>query len=362
MAQTETTLLRTFLDSGAPAGSTDYTTLVVIHGWGFHGGNFKKLIPLASKSDARIVLPNRRDYPGSIPFTTEERAEFARLADTPAGSPGATERMEVVMKERAREFYDYLVDLVKAGGVVRAQGKKGGLVLAGWSLGATWLSALLTHVASFPVRDVDLKEYVRRIVYYDASYVCHGYIIPKGLYHPLHDPTLAPAEKTEQFGKWVSAYFAHGDVERSGIAALESRHYLESPSPTITRMTADEIAESAYPAPGEQGGSEHGIAMASITHGTYASLRKGAFLLRDLPSGTDDWRDVEIRYLWGDASTWEMPLAYRTLFEELEETRKAGRAVRKVEWVRFRGANHFAHWDLPDKTLREFLGDDAEVQ
>ncbi len=130
-------------------------------------------------------------------------------------------------------------------------------------------------------------------------------------------------------------------MERSGIAALESRHYLESPSPTITRMTADEIAESAYPAPGEQGGSEHGIAMASIAHGTYAWLRKGAFLLRDLPSGTDDWRDVEIRYLWGDASTWEMPLAYRTLFEELEETRKAGRAVRKVEWVRFRGANHF---------------------
>ncbi len=70
------------------------------------------------------------------------------------------------MKERAREFYDYLVDLVKAGGVVRAQGKKGGLVLAGWSLGATWLSALLTHVASFPIGDVDLKEYVRRIVYY----------------------------------------------------------------------------------------------------------------------------------------------------------------------------------------------------
>lgn len=175
----------------------------------------------------------------------------------------------------------------------------------------------------------------------DSSYVCHGYTVPKELYHPLHDPALAPQEKTEQFGKWVSAYFAHGDVERDGIAALESRHYLDDPSPTITRMTPEEIAESAYPGPGEEGGSEQGIAMASMIHGTYSSLRKNAFILRDSVSGGDDWRDIEIRYLWCDASIWEMPLAYLSVLKELEEASKAGKATRKVEWVRIRGANHF---------------------
>ncbi|RPD55330.1 hypothetical protein L226DRAFT_591598 [Lentinus tigrinus ALCF2SS1-7] len=362
MAQTETTLLRTFLDSGAPPGSTDYTTLVIIHGWGFHGGNFKKLIPLAPKFNTRVVLVNRRDYPGSVPFTAEQRAEINRLASAPAGTPGAAEALDVLMKERARELYDYLVELVRRGGVVPAQGKKGGLVLAGWSLGATWLSALLTHVASFPVEDVNLKGYVRRIVYYDSSYICHGYNRPKELYHPLHDPELEPSKVMEQFGIWVSAYFAHGDVGDSGLAALASHHYLDSPSPTITRMTAEEIAESTYSAPGEEGGSELGIAMASIAHGTYASLRKGAFHLQDLVPGADDWRDVEIRYLWCDASIWEMPLAYVTLKTELEEAKKAGKATRNVAWVRFRGANHFAHWDLPEKTLRGFLGEDAELQ
>ncbi|KAI0691961.1 hypothetical protein C8T65DRAFT_670209 [Cerioporus squamosus] len=332
-------------------------TFDVVHSNAHLSGNFKKLLPLAPKFNARIVLVNRRDYPGSVPFTVEERAQITRLASAPAGSPEAAEEMEVLMKKRARELYDYLVDLVKRGGIIPAQGKQGGLVLAGWSLGATWLSALLTHVASFPVADVNLKEYVRRIVYYDSSYVCHGYTLPEGLYHPLHDPALAPEEKTEHFGLWVSAYFAHGEVERSGSAALESRHYLQSPSPTITRMTADEIAESAYPAPGEQGGSEQGIAAASMVHGTYASLRKGAFLLRNSLSGGDDWRDVEIRYLWCDASIWEMPLAYWTLFTELEEARKAGKAVRKVKWIRLIQA----HWDLPDKTLQGFLGDDAEA-
>ena len=143
----------------------------------YHTGNFKKFIPLAPKFNARVVLVNRRDYPGSAPFTSEERAEFARLASTPAGAPGAAEAMELIMKERARELYDYLVQLVKRGGVVPAQGKKGGLVLAGWSLGATWLSALLTHVASFPVEDVNLKDYVTRIVYYGEPFPRRVYLL-----------------------------------------------------------------------------------------------------------------------------------------------------------------------------------------
>ena len=73
----------------------------------YHPGNFKKFIPLAPKFNARVVLVNRRDYPGSAPFTSEERAEFARLASAPAGAPGAAEAMELIMKERARELYDF---------------------------------------------------------------------------------------------------------------------------------------------------------------------------------------------------------------------------------------------------------------
>ena len=72
------------------------------------------------------------------------------------------------MKARARELYDYLVDLVRTQNIPRAQGKAGGIVLAGWSIGATWITALLAHVAEFPVGDVRLGEYVRRLVLYGA--------------------------------------------------------------------------------------------------------------------------------------------------------------------------------------------------
>ena len=38
MASHNNTLLKTFIDSGVPEGSADYTTLVIVHGWGFHAG------------------------------------------------------------------------------------------------------------------------------------------------------------------------------------------------------------------------------------------------------------------------------------------------------------------------------------
>ena len=171
------------------------------------------------------------------------------------------------------------------------------------------------------------------------------------------------------------SYYAHGDVRTSGVAALESRTALESPPPTITTMTAEDIADSVHSAPGERGGTEQLLAQASIMHGTYASLHRRAFHLAD---SADDWSRVGVRWLWGDHSIWESPLVAWTLEGELEEARKDGRPVRKVQFVRLRGANHFvsrsyaveihcrltlaqAHWDLPEKTLQGILGDESEI-
>ncbi len=57
MASDNGTLLKTFLDSGVPEGSTDYTTLVIIHGWGFHAGEFRRTasILVSKHTDHRIV-------------------------------------------------------------------------------------------------------------------------------------------------------------------------------------------------------------------------------------------------------------------------------------------------------------------
>ena len=81
-----------FEDSGPPPGSTDYVTLVLVHGTCFHSGSYKfirvpqfgiglttavtavykPMIPFAAQHNLRLVLLNMRGYPGSTPYSTEE--------------------------------------------------------------------------------------------------------------------------------------------------------------------------------------------------------------------------------------------------------------------------------------------------
>ena len=74
-------------DSGVPGTSTDYVTVVLIHGTCFHSGarrplklpsvlytlrphviaGYRPLIPLAEAHNLRLVLLNLRGYPGLHP-------------------------------------------------------------------------------------------------------------------------------------------------------------------------------------------------------------------------------------------------------------------------------------------------------
>ncbi|KAI1786405.1 hypothetical protein LXA43DRAFT_1099280 [Ganoderma leucocontextum] len=211
--------------------------------------------------------------------------------------------------DRAQELYDYLklVDLVKSGRIPHAQGKKGGIGLVGWSLGSTHISSLLANVVEFAVGDVHLSDYVRRIV----------------------------------------------------LGALEDRKApLVDPPPTTENMTAEEHHESTYDPPCGPNGSETLLAGTSIMHGALGTLKEGAFYLRDIPPGAEDWRSVEVRYVWCENSVWGMPLGHHLLTRELEEARKAGKDVRDVSYGLIRGGNHFAHWDIPETFLTAVLGDD----
>ena len=63
MTSANSPLLKTFLDSGVPDGSTDYTTLVIIHGWGFHAGTFEHILALGLVSHSTrhaIAQPTSR--------------------------------------------------------------------------------------------------------------------------------------------------------------------------------------------------------------------------------------------------------------------------------------------------------------
>lgn len=122
------------------------------------------MIPSAAKNNVRVILVNRRGHPGSDPLNEEERATIKAVED--ASKEDAFPVWHAFMKDRALDIYDFLCQIVEKENLPAAQGDSGGIVLAWWSLGNIWLLPFLCHAAEFPVGNVDLVKYIRRIVLY----------------------------------------------------------------------------------------------------------------------------------------------------------------------------------------------------
>ena len=127
------------------------------------------MLPLASANNVRIILVNRQDYPGGAPYAASDRALLAApTRSSRQAVPLPSENAWLFMQHRAHTLHELLKELVLTRGIRPAQPNlnKGGIILVGWSLGVAWITALLTHVGSFPTHGVDLSQYVRRVVLY----------------------------------------------------------------------------------------------------------------------------------------------------------------------------------------------------
>ncbi|KAI0739376.1 hypothetical protein C8Q80DRAFT_1347120 [Daedaleopsis nitida] len=401
-----TSPLHILSDTGAPEGSTDYTTVVLIHGFAWHSerlqrynsanwldttpprcqsdtptGIFTKLLPLAPAHNARVVLLNRRDYPGSTPYTAAELSDLRTAADESTDSSAAKTVLLQFLAARARELYDLLDAFVHEHDIppARAEEDAGGIVLVGWSFGTCLTTAFLAHVASFSGgTPSSLGKYVRRVIFHDTPYHVLGFPPIPNPYNPLSDPTLAPEAAPLAFSNWVSGYYGHrlsspepdgAEAQSVFVQRLEARHPLAHPPPTLSTLSDAERAASLYPVPGGPGGSDSLILVAAIRLGIFGLLRDQALLLPDRALGEEDndkgraggekqgqaWYGVEVRYMWCDHSVWEMPWGVWNMRARIQEDRKARKTMRNFRFLRLRGANHFVHWDEPERALRAFL-------
>ncbi|KAI0325769.1 alpha/beta-hydrolase [Cubamyces sp. BRFM 1775] len=359
-------------DSGAPQGSTDYTTLVILHGYTWHAGTFSKLIPLGAQHNARVILVNRRDYPGSRPYNADELA-LLRPSESPSSqeAPDSTEvpeaslRLQTFMEDRARELYAFLAELVQKERLplADAENNRGGIVVAGWSFGTAWMTALLTYVSSgtLPSDAFDLSQYVRRVVFFDASYRLFGYPDPAvGAYQPLFDTTLTPEKMQVFFPKWLSGYFSHGNT----LETLEQKNPLEDPRPTLSTLSVDQIASIVHLPPGDMpDGSDFMLLVASLKSGLFGHLKEGALYLpsQDAARNASAWPSAEVRIVRGECSLWEVQHGLWSLEKDIAEAKAKGRPLRHTRIVHVPGANHFFAWDKPELAIRSLVGEEELV-
>ncbi|TBU30269.1 hypothetical protein BD311DRAFT_659517 [Dichomitus squalens] len=349
-------------DSRAPGGSTDYTTLVLLHGNTIHGGTFVRLLPHAATHNARIVLVNRRDYPGATPYAPEERILLEGWSLRKYDVQTVKDNMALFMRHRAEELLTLLEELVRDGSVTRVSSSRtsGGIVVAGWSLGIVWMSALLAHISSSP-RAAQLKPYLRRVVMYDPGSFMFNYPRPDDPYEPFLEPEAQ--ESSADLLDWVSGYFAHGAT----VDALERREPMRYPLSSLRNVTLEDLEKMICATPGQIGGTDQMLVVGGHNSGFFGELWKRALELsptenlNESANANDGWRGLGLHIVWCDRSVWECVHGVWGVQAEVAEAREKGRAVRDVTFTRIEGGNHFAHWDYPKETLAAMLRNDERL-
>ncbi|KAF5009713.1 hypothetical protein FDECE_4059 [Fusarium decemcellulare] len=338
-----------YRDTGPVAGSSDYTTVVIIHGLGFHSANFIPMLPFAATHNSRLVVLNRREYPGSDPYTAEERHQLEAVQEAEDGKALLNE----FMRNRTHEFFDFLTAFVQQEKIPLPNGQSGGIILVAWSLGAIWLMPFLLHASSFPVGGVDISKYVRHAIIYDSPYTCFAYPPPEDPYLPLRDESIPPEDRAEVFSRWVSAYYTH-ELPTEHSDGLERRIPAQDQLPTIDTATKEQIEGFFDSKVAGFEGSDILYAGLGLSTGLNAELRDRVFCLprKSTPSF---WETLPIVYLCCDRSVYEMPWAALSIQNQLKEAEQLGHKMRNISIVTMKGANHFAHWDEPERLMQQLL-------
>ncbi|KAK7055273.1 hypothetical protein R3P38DRAFT_2846113 [Favolaschia claudopus] len=200
-----------YIDSGAPAGAATYPTIFAIHGIIFSNLVFQKLMDSASSLGVRVVGINRRPFPGSTPFTDAE------LNVIYTGGSGTAER-QAELDARGHELGTFIANFITQFNLPRlsADGKTGGAVLLGWSLGAPFALAAVSAAGSLPPATLEtLSANLRSIIVYEPAPLAIGLPTPSQNWNPLVDSTIPADLQLEAFGQWVTAYFDNNIANRN---------------------------------------------------------------------------------------------------------------------------------------------------
>jgi len=135
---------------------------------------YEKVQSVASAKPFRFVAINRRPFAGSTPFNAEEINLIINVDDD-------AEKRASFMEARGHEFGSFIDIFTQKFGLppISDDGKTGGSIVLGWSMGSLFAAATVAHAPTLPV-DVRsrIAQHVRALVVYGEPF---GFYRPENL-------------------------------------------------------------------------------------------------------------------------------------------------------------------------------------
>ncbi|KAF8891933.1 Alpha/Beta hydrolase protein [Gymnopilus junonius] len=320
-----------YIDSGAP-NATEYKTIIIIHGHTFHSGTFKRLLPLAPSRSLRVIALNRREYPGTTPFSAEELRIF---------KSGSEEERAKLLAQQGFDLASFISTLVKQLDLPKD------VTIVAWSMGNIFLMSLLSSINALPA-DVKgiLQSSVKNIIMWDPPSQALGITSPPGGYVPLWDDDLPPEARGPAFGIWAASYWKHGDISTHDLKVFNYRDAEKYPAPSTENMGEELFSVTDFTA----GDKCETVLVEPVFFGILSRQRDKALF----DSATrDSWAGASFTHMYGDANSWNV--IYSNWFlEDKVKTLNAGKGKELISFKLIPGANHFLMWDEPEAALNTF--------
>jgi pimeloyl-ACP methyl ester carboxylesterase len=320
-------------DSGAPPNKDDYFTVIAIHGHTYHTGTFLPFFETANSLGYRAILPNRRLYAGSTPYTKEEAEGFE-----PTNSP---EDVAKVYLKQGEYLLLFVNNMIKEHGLKK-------VILTGWSLGSGFLSTMVSSITAVG-EDVKarLRQTVKALVWWDPPATVHGIPDPpSGGWIPLYDETLTPEQRGQAFGQWVNQYFPHPNIDKKDCFTLIYKITTPVKPGTFSDLSFEEFLTKVDLTAGPKGD----------THIGGEAFQPVGKIVRELTFFNAEtrkaWGTVPFNVMYGEENPWPILWGVWQLEAESEKTGLP------IKFKGMPGVNHFGmhgHPKIVFDTLSTFL-------
>ncbi|KAG5729119.1 hypothetical protein E4T56_gene3183 [Termitomyces sp. T112] len=308
-----------YTDSGPPSKSA-YVTIFFLHGLTFHSGIFQRLADSAWSRQLRIIAFNRREYPGSSPYTDDER----RVIRT-----GSFEERLSFVQEQGKLI------VLAVDGLIQQLSLPRRVAVAGWSLGTATLISMYCSIGRVS-DDVQrrLRDSVKTFILLDTTIYCLGVPTPPGGYNPFFDRGLSAEQRTPAFQQWASSYYQHGDLSSHDISelrlSLSGCELLKRP--TVQTMTPMEWESTASP-------NSRCDSLIASSFRSVLEAQTNTFLF-----------DSQIRKLWGKHKFWCL-YGEASMWASIYASWYLEKKSNEINFKSLYGSNHFFMWDYPEGTL-----------